>query len=707
MSASIAGTAVAASGLPDILVMDFEGPDYGSWRVEGEAFGPRPAKGTLPGQMKVEGFRGSGLANSYCGGDGSTGQLTSPSFVINRRYLKFLIGGGGYPDETFIELQVDGKPCRTATGPNTQPGGSEALSWHAWDLADLQGKHATLRIVDRRTGGWGHINIDHLMLSDQPPPALVQSEREFTIKRHYLNLPIKNGGPKRMVSVIVDGEVSVRNEIELADAAPDWWAPMDVRTWHGKTITLRVDRLPEDSAGLSAIKQSNSVEGAGDLYCESLRGQFHFSPRRGWNNDPNGLCYYNGEYHLFFQHNPYGWNWGNMHWGHAVSRDLVHWRELGDVLMPDQFGPMYSGSAVVDWNNTSGLGIRGKTPLSLLYTAAGDPTVQCLASSVDGRKFEKFSGNPVLGQVTSGNRDPKVIWHAPTRSWVMALYVEKDGRHTVHFYTSPNLRDWSLSSVLEGGEGDDHFLFECPDIFELPVQGRPGVSKWIVYGANSQYAVGEFDGKVFTPEERKIPGHQGKGFYAAQTFSDIPAQDGRRIQIGWFQTPTPGMPFNQSMSLPLELRLVMRGEKPRLRWTPVREIQSLRRKSFDLSGAILEPGGANPLSQIKAELVEVRADFVASADVTFTIRGARISYHPKTQEIVVNDHRAPAPLIETRQSLVIYCDRTGLEIFASDGLTYVPMPFIPRAEDLGLKVEASGPVRFTNLQVHQLRSAWK
>ncbi len=687
--------------------MDFEGADYSGWQVEGEAFGSGPAQGTLPGQMKVEGFRGRALANSFYGGDRSTGTLISPSFVIDRRYLKFLIGGGGYAEETFIELQVDGKTCRTATGPNTQPGGSEALGWQTWDLTELQGESSVVRIVDRRTGGWGHINIDHLVLSDQQPRALTHAEREFRIKRRYLNLPIKNGGPKRMVSVIVDGRVAVRNEIELADAAPDWWAPMDVRSWRGKNIKLRVDRLPEESTALSAIEQSDSLKDARDLYREPLRGQFHFSPRRGWNNDPNGLCYYNGEYHLFFQHNPYGWNWGNMHWGHAVSRDLVHWRELGDVLMPDQFGPMYSGSAVVDWNNTSGLGKPGKAPLSLLYTAAGDPTVQCLASGVDGRTFEKLPQNPVMGQVTSGNRDPKVIWHAPSKRWVMVLYVSKDKKHTVHFYTSPNLREWSLASVLEGGEGNDNFLYECPDLFELPVDGQPNVSKWIVYGANSEYAIGQFDGKVFTPEETKIPGHRGKGFYAAQTFSDIPASDGRRIQIGWFQTPTPGMPFNQSMSLPLELRLIACDQKPRLSWTPVKELQALRSKSFKLGSIEMRSGSVNPLSKIKAELVELRAEFEDSADVTFTIRGAQISYLSKTDEIVVNGHKAPAPSLGGRQDLIVYCDRTGLEVFTSGGLTYVPMPFTPRAEDRDLSVEVDGVVRFTGLQVHQLRSAWK
>ena len=302
--------------------------------------------------------------------------------------------------------------------------------------------------------------------------AIANARREFRIEKRYLNLPIKNGAPKRQITTLVNGKVEVKNDLELADGEPDWWAFMDVSAWRGKTVTLQVDKLPEDSTALSSIEPGDSIKGAENLYREPLRGQLHFSSRRGWNNDPNGLAFYNGEYHLFYQHNPYGWAWANMHWGHAVSRDLVRWEELDDVIAPDDFGPMFSGSAVVDWNNTSGFGKDGQPAFVLIYTAAGRPTVQCIAYSTDGRHFTKFSGNPVVKQITSGNRDPKVFWHEPTRKWVMVLYVGlPEKKHTIHFFTSPNLRDWSLASVTEAGADGGKFLFECPDFFELPVDG--------------------------------------------------------------------------------------------------------------------------------------------------------------------------------------------------------------------------------------------
>jgi sucrose-6-phosphate hydrolase SacC (GH32 family) len=420
------------------------------------------------------------------------------------------------------------------------------------------------------------------------------------------------------------------------------------------------------------------------------------------------MVYFNGEYHLFFQHNPYGWGWGNMHWGHAVSKDLVHWEELGDKLLPDAMGPMFSGSAVIDWNNTSGFGKDGKPPMVLIYTAAGNPTVQGIAYSTDGRNFTKYSGNPVLPQITGGNRDPKVLWHAPTKQWVMVLYVELQGKHTIHFFNSPNLRDWKLASITEGIPGSG-YLYECPDFFELPVDNNSSEKKWVLLGANTEYAIGTFDGVNFKAEQTKLPGHRGRGFYAPQTFSDIPTTDGRRIQIGWFQTPTPGMSFNQSMTIPLELKLQRTSDGPRLTFTPVKELESLRAKTATFERIEVKPGDRNPLDAINFELLELRAEIEPgeAKEIVFNIRDAMIIYEPLKQEISVNGQRAAAPLRDGKLRLTIYCDRTGLEVFASDGLCYVPMPFNTNADNRRIFFETrGGAAKVEKLQVHELRSAW-
>lgn len=705
---ALGGTAAASE---DLLLTDFESESYAPWVAEGEAFGPGPAAGTLPGQMHVDGFHGERLVNSFYGGDDSTGTLTSPAFEVERRYIGFLIGGGSRVDQLALQLLVDGQVVREATGSNSRPGGSEALEQDYWDVGELKGQQAVLRVIDQAKGGWGHLNVDHIVQTDQKPAGPIKNaERDFTATARYLNLPIQNGATKRKVTLLVDGEVIVHNEIELADGGADWWAPMDVSQWSGKTLTLRVDRLPESSTALRSIELSDEMKLADNLYEESGRGQFHFSPKRGWNNDPNGMVFYKGEYHLFFQHNPYGWSWGNMHWGHAVSRDLVHWKELRDELLPDEFGPMFSGSAVVDWNNTSGFGRDGNPPMVLSYTAAGDPTVQGLAYSNDGRQFEKYEGNPVLDEITPGNRDPKIIWHEPTQRWVMVLYVEREGVHTVHFLTSPNLRDWTLASVTEGDQQGGRYLYECPDFFELAVDGDPGKKKWVLTAADSSYAIGTFDGVRFVPEQERLPGHRGRGFYAAQTFSDIPESDGRRIQIGWWQTPTPGMPFNQSMTIPLELGLVSTGEGPRMTFAPVRELQRLRARTHTFEPMSLSPDDDNPLHSIREELVEIRLEFEPgdAEEVVLNVRDVMVVYFPESQTLRVDDVTVPAPLREGKQRLTIYCDRTGVEVFASDGLCYVPLPFQTKPENQRLFLETrGGTANIESLNVYELNSAWQ
>jgi fructan beta-fructosidase len=681
---------------PDIVIADFEADDYGAWKVEGMAFGPGPARGTLPGQMAVDGFQGKGLINSFFGGDASTGSITSPEFTINRKSIRFLIGGGGWADRTCINLIAGGKIVRTATGPNTEPGGSERLEPGGWNVIELAGKRAKLEIVDRATGGWGHINVDHIILTDKEPPrALRDITRELTLEHRFLHFPVKTGAKKCRVALLVQGAIVREFEIELADD-PEWWAHLDVGAWHGRTAVLRVDRLAEDSAALQRVNQADDIWDAKDVYREPLRAQIHFSPRRGWNNDPNGMVYAQGEYHLYFQHNPYGWGWGNMHWGHAVSRDLVHWEELPIAIYPRQFGDWaFSGSAVVDRLDTSGMKRGEDDLLAAAFTSTGRG--ECIVFSRDrGRTWTEYTGNPV---VKHQGRDPRLLWHAPTKRWVMAVYDESDGKQWIAFYTSPDLKGWTFRSRIEG--------FECPDLFELPVDGDANRRKWVLTAASSEYMVGQFDGTTFRPETAKLPGHRGRGFYAAQTFSEDPR--GRVVQIGWLQTTTPGMPFNQGMSLPLTLSLRTTSDGPRLVWQPVEELTDLRSRRLARLSGELKPGD-NPLAGVRGELIELRAAFKpgATSVLNLKVRGVEIVYDAAKQELRVQGHRAPAPLQGGRQRLVVFTDRTGLEVFAGDGLTYLPMPMNLDAGDVGLNARISGePITFDSLDVHELHSIWR
>lgn len=343
--------------------------------------------------------------------------------------------------------------------------------------------------------------------------------REILIRDKYLNFPVKNGAPKLLVRCVLDRNDIREFEIELASGEPDYWVFMDVSRLIGRQLSITVLDA-EDKNILDTIEQGDEIKGADNLYQEKYQPQFHFSSRRGWINNPNGLVYYKGEYHLFYQHNPYGCKWGNMHWGHAVSEDLIHWNELGDVLYPDEMGTMFSGSGVVDTYNTSGLKCGAEDPIVLFYTAAGGtsiqstghPFTQCIAYSIDGgRTWTKYHDNPVIGEIKSGNRDPKVVWHESTGRWLMALYLEGEG---YALFASPDLKNWSqFAEYRIEGTG------ECPDIFELPVDGDPNNKRWVFWSANGSYMIGSFDGRNFVEEYRHITGSSIEaGYsYAAQT----------------------------------------------------------------------------------------------------------------------------------------------------------------------------------------------
>ncbi len=525
--------------------------------------------------------------------------------------------------------------------------------------------------------------------------------REITLEQAFLNLPVKNNGPKRQMTVSIDGQPTRHFEIELADTAPDWWAFMNIAPFKGKRATLKVDRLHEHSEGLKAIDQTAQIKNYDTLYREKLRPQFHFSARRGWNNDPNGLMFYGGEYHLFFQHNPYGWNWGNMHWGHAVSRDLVHWKELPIALYPDEHGTMFSGSGVVDWDNTAGFETGKEKTMVCIFTAAGKPFTQGLAYSNDrGRTWTKYAHNPVLPHILGENRDPKVIWYTPQKKWVLALYLDKSD---YALFSSKDLKQWErMSDLTIPGTS------ECPEFFEIALDNHKQDTRWIFYGGNGRYLIGKFDGKTFAPESGPHPLHHGNCWYASQTFSDIPPEDGRRILIPWGQINMPGMPFNQMMGLPAELTLRTTEEGPRLLAYPVKEHASLRARTHSIPAQSLKPGD-NPLAGIKAELLDINAELVPgdAAELGFNLRGITVSYDPKKQELTCKDRHAPLKPVDGNIRLRLLVDRTSVDIFGNDGRLYMPMGVIVPEENFGLEAYAKGGnAKINALEVHELKSAW-
>lgn len=689
----LGGIATAQSS--DMVVADFEGETHAPWTTTGNAFGDRPAHGTLPNQMAVEGFEGRGLASSYHGGDGSIGTLTSPPFRIERPYLNFLLGGGKDVERLRFELLHKGSPARMLTGPNDRPGGSERLDWHSWDVRDLIGEEVTLRVVDDARGGWGHLSLDQVVQSDHRR-GLVPAHREVVAKEPFLLFPVKHGATKRRVAVRLGDTVVREFDIELAEGEPDLLAPLDIRPFAGKTLRLEAT-LPDGSHALDAVQHSRQDADPKALYREPLRPLFHFTARRGWLNDPNGMVWFDGEYHLFFQHNPYGREWGNMHWGHAVSPDLVHWQELPIALTPKTYGDMaFSGSAVVDSNNTSGFGENGQPPLVLAYTSTGRG--ECIAYSRDrGRTWAEYEGNPV---VRHKGRDPRLFWHGETNRWVMAVYSEVDSRQDIVFHTSPDLKHWTERSRISG-------FFECPDLIRLPVEGEPGASAWVLYGADGAYLVGDFDGATFTPRGTEKQRVWFGNFYAAQTFTNTP--DGRCIQIGWGRYITfPGMNFNQQMTVPVTLSLHRDAGELRLHAEPVRELDLLASPPERVERRELAEGTevVRPIGE--ASDIRLKIDPGDATMIELNLRGVPLRYDPTKRELSCGEVVAPVAIGDEPLSLRILQDRGSVEVFAQGGRTALSAAAIPPGGDQRVRLTVKGgKAQLPEMEIRGLRSSWK
>jgi len=525
----------------------------------------------------------------------------------------------------------------------------------------------------------------------------------------YLNIPVTGwssdyDGEQKMMRILHNGEVLDEFSISLSNGDPDWWAFFPVQQYQGETLTVELDD-PAGEEGLDRVFVDPEFQGQEDVYQERYRQQVHFSSRRGWNNDPNGLIWYNGEWHLFYQHNPYGWSWGNMHWGHAVSKDLIHWQELPDALYSQNHDHMaFSGGAVVDPQNTSGFRRDGVDPLIATYTRTGSG--EHLALSYDnGRSFEEYEGNPV---VEHRGRDPKVFWYEPGEHWVMVVYSESHKRelesgeevrlyqHSI--YTSSNLKDWTYQSGVTN-------FFECPELFELPVEGAPGESKWVMYDGDGKYVVGEFDGKEFTVEQGVRKYDYGGDFYASQTYSNVPKENGRRIQIGWFQTETPYMPFNQSMTFPTELKLKRKADGYLLTPTPLEEIEKLHTRSWKVEDRMLRDTTLS--SPIRGDQVHIIAELDKGDATTFgmNINGYELNYN--LLRSTLNNTFYP---IDKTIKFEVIVDKIGMEVFVNDGELYFVEQYNSVDTEQKVEVFSSGrgdpKLLIKNFEVHELSSIW-
>lgn len=527
--------------------------------------------------------------------------------------------------------------------------------------------------------------------------AVNAEDISIKITKKYLNLPVSHQIQRSVMTFTVDGKQERTFDIRLAPGLADYWVFCDVSALKDKEI-----KISYDGKGLEQIYQADEISGNDILYKEANRPQLHFTSKRGWFNDPNGLIYYEGEYHLFFQHNPYERDWGNMHWGHAVSKDLIHWEELPLALYPDEHGTMFSGSAVIDYKNTAGFN-KGKTPAMVaIYTADNpDRQVQCIAYSLDkGRTWTKYEGNPVIDSKEKWNskdtRDPKVFWYEPNKEWVMMLN-ERDG-HSV--YTSANLKDWKFESHFTG-------IWECPELFALPVDGNEKNKKWVTYGASGTYMIGDFDGKKFTPEAGKYYYTTG-ALYAAQTYSNIPDSDGRRIQIGWGRVSHPGMSFNSQMLIPTVLTLRTTKDGVRLFSNPVKELDQLQTLLFQQPATSVKDANEllNPYSNDDCLRVQFTLKLSHATDAGFNLYGQQLMKYDINFNRVNDVFYSPEDMTSMEITADVIIDKTTVEVFIDNGAYSYCIERKPHANNREGYHFWGNNIEIKNLKVYSMKSIW-
>ncbi|MBE3131655.1 MAG: glycoside hydrolase family 32 protein, partial [Acidobacteria bacterium] len=486
--------------------------------------------------------------------------------------------------------------------------------------------------------------------------------------------------------------------------AIDWWTYLNMEEYVGKTAKVVAQAAPEIC---KMIESSDKIRHLQPLYDEALRPQFHMSQMRGWNNDPNGMCYYDGQYHFFWQCNPAGPKWANMYWGHATSPDMVHWTEQDRALrafggnVENRHPSMavkncFSGSGNVDLNNTAGWQKGDAKTMVLAFTDTG--CGEALAYSNDrGKMWTYYEGNPVIKH---SGRDPKLIWYEPGKHWVIAVFdQDKEHGRNIAIYTSKNLKEWELASKIPG-------YFECAEIFELPVDGDRTKTKWVIYAADAQYAIGHFDGKTFTPDhEGKHRVHWG-AYYASQCFSNSP--DGRVVQMGWARIDIPDMPFNQTFTVPTNLTLHTTEDGIRMFAAPIKELEQLRRPNPKTAentelAAVSPAVTFDVTDQLFDILVTLKKGTASKAVLRFG--GNAVTYDFAGQKL----DEMPLKMKDGRVTFRVLVDRPMYEAIGGGGACYKTSGRPDTGKPLGtISLTAEGgSLTVESLKAYEMSPAWR
>lgn len=501
--------------------------------------------------------------------------------------------------------------------------------------------------------------------------------------KNYLLLPVQENAEMSNVKVIADNAQLKTFNVRLASNHIDYYVPLDLgefKNQKGLMLDIHVNGNYRNDGGISTFGCWKNMQFS-DSYDlknrEQYRPTYHHTPAYGWMNDPNGMFYKDGVWNLYFQHNPYGSQWENMTWGHSTSTDLLHWKYEGDAILPDVIGTIFSGSAVVDKNNTAGF---GEGAVVALYTSAGENQTQSMAYSTDnGKTFTKYAGNPIITSNVPDFRDPHMFWNEDIKKWNMILAAGQQ----MNIYTSDNLKDWKYESSFGTGYGNHDGVWECPDLMKLKVRGTDK-EKWMLIcninpggpfgGSATQYFVGDFDGHKFTcdskPEVTKWMDY-GKDHYATVTFDNAP--EGRHVALAWmsnwqYAAQVPTMQYRSGNSIPRDLGLFEHKGETYCSVVPSQEVTSARSKKATktLSEACelvvnLKGDATITLSNAKNEKVVMSYD---AKNETFSMDRTQSGKIDFSDDFAV---KTTAPTYGKMKQLRIFIDKSSIEAIDAEG----------------------------------------